>query len=212
VSIKEDKEVIVGKIKKFVDGMNGVFQFIQAQNKLDKDSDTTRTLGGDSVLRDVEGRLRGAIQNPVVGISGSIKYLNQLGIQFTRDGVLSFDEEKFNATISKNLPDVTEFFIGDNANVGLVPQLKNSIQGLLDNVSGPLTNRHNGIQTKITQIDQQITNKERLLTQKEESLKNQFSRLEETMARLKSQGQFLQARLGGGGDGGGGFNLQQTSG
>ena len=70
VAIKEDKEVITGKIHKFVDGMNGVFNFIQAQNKLDKDSDTTRTLGGDSLLRDVENRLRESLQNTVYGGTG----------------------------------------------------------------------------------------------------------------------------------------------
>jgi small-conductance mechanosensitive channel len=56
------------------------------------------------------------------------------------------------------------------------------------------------------QILCQIANKERILAQKEVQLKNQFARLEETMSRLKAQGSYLQARMGGGGDMG--FNLK----
>ena len=75
-------------------------------------------------------------------------------------------------------------------------------------MSGPLTQRSSGIKSKIEQMDQQIANKERMLSQKEIQLKNQFARLEETMSQLKSQGQFLAARMGGEqGGGGGGLNL-----
>jgi flagellar hook-associated protein 2 len=208
ISIKEDQEVIVGKIKKFVDQVNAVFQFIQAQNTLDKDSDTTKTLGGDSMLRDVENRLRNVLQS-VNYSGGGVNSLGQIGVTFARSGTLSFDEEKFNKAITSQLPDVTEFLIGDNLSTGLVPRLRSTIGNLLDTVNGPLPNRQKGIKSKIEQFDHQIANKERILGQREIQLKNQFSRLEETMSKLKSQGQFLQARMGGGGDGGG-TNLVQA--
>lgn len=206
ISVSEDKEVITGKIKKFVDQMNGVFQFIQAQNKLDKDSDTSKTLGGDALLRDIENRFRNILQGQVFGVQGSVKYLSEVGISFNRSGMLNFDEEKFNAIVSKNLPAVTEFFIGDGMAVGMVPQLKNALNQMLDPTSGPLLQRERGLKSKINQFDDQIANKERILAQKEVQLKNQFARLEETMSRLKAQGSYLQARMGGGGDMG--FNLK----
>jgi flagellar hook-associated protein 2 len=202
ISIKEDKEVIVGKVKKFVEGVNGVLQFIQAQNTLDKSSDTSKTLGGDSVLRDVENRFRDVLQGTVYG-TGAISNLSQIGISFSRAGTLSFDEEKFNSVVAKQLGEVTQFLIGNNQSTGLVPRIKTTLNNLLDGINGPLPNRSRGIKTKIEQFDQQIATKERILAQKEIQLKDQFSRLEETMSRLKSQGSFLQARMGGEGGGGG---------
>ncbi len=199
INITEDREIITGKIKKFVDGVNGVFQFVQAQNKLDKDTDTTKTLGGDGMLRDIESRLRNVLQGMAYGVQGDIKYLTQLGVSFTRAGTLQFDEEKFNSVVAKQLPDVTEYFIGDGQSVGLIPQIKTAINNMLDPSTGPLTQRSHGLKSKIDQFDQQIANKERILGQKEIQLKNQFAHLEETMSRLKSQGQYLAARMGGGG-------------
>lgn len=206
VSIDEDKGVIVGKIKTFVEQVNGVLGFIQSQNALTKDTDTTKTLGGDSLLRNLETRFRSLLQNPIFGAKGDIKYLSQLGIQFTRNGMLNFEEEKFNNAVAKNLGGVQEFFVGDNLSYGLVPQMKMMIGQMLDNVTGPLIQRQRGIKTKIDQFDHQIANKERILAQRENQLKQQFARLEETMSRMKSQGAYLQAKLGGG-QGGGGFNL-----
>lgn len=208
IKIGEDKEVITGKIRKFVEQVNGVFQFIQSQNALTQESDTTKTLGGDSLLRGIETRLRNVLQNAVMGGTGEIKYLSQIGISFTRSGTLSFDEEKFNNMVAKHLPDVSDFFVGDNDTYGLVPQVTHALNDMLDRVNGPLPQRAQGMKNKIEQFDRQIANKERILAQKEQQLKSQFSHLEETMSRLKSQGQYLQARMGGGGAGGD-FNLQQ---
>ncbi len=212
VSVGEDKELILGKIKKFVDSVNSVLGFVQMQNALTKDSDTTKTLGGDGLLRNIENRLRDTLQNPVFGISGSIKYLAQVGISFTRTGTLQFDEERFQNVVAKQLGDVQEFFIGDNQTIGLVPKIKQMLNALLDNSNGPLFQRSRGIKQKIDQFNQQIATKERIVAQKEAQLKSQFARLEETMSKLKSQGQFLAARLGvDGGGGSAGFNLTQQA-
>src|SRR5262249_34580513 len=94
VSVKEDKEVVTGKVKSFVDAYNAVLSFIQSQNALNKDSDTTQTLGGDGLLRTVEMRLRSIIQNPQYG-TGPISMIAQLGVQFNRNGTLEYSEDKF---------------------------------------------------------------------------------------------------------------------
>lgn len=205
VSVKEDTEVVSGKIKVFVDGINGVLSFIQAQNKLDKSTDTSKTLGGDSMLRSVEQRMRSLIQNPQMGIKGAVKTLNQLGISFNRNGTLDFDQKKFNATLSRNPEGVQEFLIGDGFATGFISGMKREISNLLNPSYGPISNRQRGLKDKLDQFDQRIADKERQLTKKEEVLRNKFSRLEETMSRLKAQGARLSATFGGGGGGGGGL-------
>jgi len=210
VTVKEDKEVITGKVKTFVDKMNAVLGFINDQNKLTKDSDTNATLGGDSSLRNIENRLRQVLQTPVYGLQGSVKSLSDIGISFQRNGLLQFDDNKFNATVSRDLPGVQEFVVGDGMHTGLVPTIRNAINVFLDPSFGALTQREQGIRNKIRQMDDQIASKEQHLAQREEQLKNQFARLEETMSRLKSQGAEIQAKLGGGGAGG--FDLSGNGG
>ncbi len=198
LSVKEDHEIIAGKVKGFVDSMNAVLQFIQAQNKLDKSSDTTQTLGGDGLLRTVENRLRQLIQNPQYGVKSPIKTLSEIGIRFTRAGILELDQKKFETTLGGNPDGVHGFLVGDGFNTGFVPSLKREIGNLLNSAFGPIANRKKGLQEKINDFDQRIEQKEKQLTKKEEQLREKFSRLEETMSRLKAQGSQVAA-LGGGG-------------
>jgi flagellar hook-associated protein 2 len=193
VSVKEDLEVVSGKIKSFVDAVNGVLTFTQSQSKLNEKSDTTRTLGGDSLVRTVENRIRQMITTPQFGIKGPVTTLNQLGIQFNRSGTLEFDQKAFNAALARNPDAVQGFFAGDGFSTGFIQTVRREVGNLLNPNSGSISNRSRGLQSKIQQFDDRIAQKERQLVKREEQLRNKFARLEETMSRIKAQGQSMGA-------------------
>lgn len=201
IGVKEDLEVVSGKIKTFVDALNSVLSFVQTQNKMGKDTDTTKTLGGDSLIRSVEGRLRQMIQNPQYGIKGEIRTLNQLGIAFNRNGTLDFDQKKFNAVLASRPEHVQEFFAGDGFSTGFIAAVRREVTNLTAPNFGPIANRTQGIKSTISQMDSRIEQKERQLARKEEQLRDKFARLEETMSRIKGQGAQVAAIAGGGGGG-----------
>ncbi len=199
ISVKEDMEVVVGKVKSFVDGMNSVLSFIQQQNALTKDTDTSSTLGGDSLLRTIENRIRSLVQNPIVGVNGEVTRLNQLGVTFNRNGTLDFDEKKFNDALARNPGAVQKFLAGDGFNTGFIPTLKREVNNLLNQAFGPVAIRKRALQDRIRGMDDQIARKEKQLAKKEENLRAKFAKLEETMSRLKGQGGQVAAIFGGGG-------------
>jgi flagellar hook-associated protein 2 len=187
ISVKENQEVVAGKVKGFVEAYNAVLGFIQSQNALNKESDTSASLGGDGLLRSIEMRLRGIIQNPQYGM-GEINRIGQLGIQFQRNGTLEYSEEKFNKALASNPNAVQKFLTGDGFATGFVPTLKREIGNLLNSAFGPVATRKRSLQDKIQQQDQQVASKERQLKQKEEQLRNKFAAMEATVSRLKGQG------------------------
>lgn len=201
LTVKEDMEVVSGKIKSFVETMNGALTFIQTQSKIGKDTDTTKTLGGDTLIRTVENQLRQLLQGQQFGVASDIHSLSQLGISFNRNGTLDFDEEKFNTMLIKKSDHVQRFMVGDGFSTGFIAATRRTISGMLDGIFGPISNKKKGLQSQIDQADQRIENMERSIQMKEQNLKRKFANLEETMSRLKSQGAQLQAKLGGGGAG-----------
>jgi len=205
LNVKEDTEVISGKIKSFVEAYNGALSFIQNQHKLQKSSDGKERLGplgGDGLIRSIESNLRSVILNPQMGVSSTIKRMSQLGIEFARNGTLSFKQDTFNKVLAGNPGEVAEFFRGDGTNTGFIPTVKRQIGSLLNSAFGPLANRKRGLQQKIDSIDKRIENKERQLTRRENTLRRQFSDLESKMSKLNAQGASLgglaQASGGGG--------------
>jgi len=209
ISVKEDREVVSGKVKTFVDTANEVLGFIQNQNKLNEKSDTSKTLGGDSLLRSVEQRLRGLIQNPQYGVSGAVTRLSDLGVTFNRGGLLEFDQEKFNSTLARDPDGVRKFFVGDGYSTGFINNLKSTVRNLTDAAFGPISNRKRGLEENIRRFDDRIESMQRQVERREQSLRRQFANLEQTMNKIKSQGAYLAQ---GGGSGGMNFGLSGQQG
>ena len=208
LDVKEDVEVVGGKIEEFVAAINKVLGFIQAQSRMDANTDTSKTLGGDSLLRSVASRLRNVLQSVQVG-TGEVKRLSQIGIAYNKSGILDFEKEKFNNMLARNPEAVEAFFKGDGFATGFIPTLRNAGKTLLESGVGIIANRKRGFEQRIDQTNDQIERKEVQLVRKEQTLRRKFSQLEETMSRLKNQGGQLSA-LGGGGLGG--LNLGGMSG
>lgn len=188
VTVKENQEVVTTKVSEFVKKMNEALSFLQAQSRVDGNTDTSWTLGGDSLVRTVENRLRALVQNPQLGTNSDIERLNQIGIEFNRNGTLELSEDRFSSALMRNPESVRQFFAGDGFNTGFVSSLRREVGNLTNSAFGQLAVRKRSIQDNITRIDQGIANKERQLERREGQLRRQFANLEQTMSRLQSQG------------------------
>ena len=191
LTVKEDHEKVSGKLEEFVSSVNKVLGFIQGQNRLNEKSDTSATLGGDSILRSVESRIRQFLQGTQVGIKGKIKRLSQLGVEFNRSGTLEFKKDKFNKALAESPKDVSAFLKGDGLTVGVIPGVKRLVGAFLDGGFGAVSSRKRSINSKISRIDKNISRKERQLEGKEKVLRRKFARLEEVVGGLKAQGNAL---------------------
>jgi len=201
LSITENNEVISDKIKGFVDAYNAALGFIQTQNKLTKDkegNDRLGPLGGDSMLRMTESRLRSIIQDPQMTPS-RYKRLIELGVEFNRNGTLNFNQEKFSKMVAADPQGVATFFRGDLVRNGFVPSLRNKIAQIVDPSTGTVTNRKKNYQSQVSQMDKRIEQKERNLARTEDQLRTKFAKMEEAMSKIQSQGAAAKASLGGGG-------------
>ena len=191
INIVQDTEAIAGKISSLVDNINGILSFIKEQNNLDADSDTSRTLGGDSLLQTLESRIRNRIFQGIKTDYGSFR-AGDLGIRFSRNGVLEFNKDTLLSRMNENFHNVIQIFTGrvvNGKNVpGLIQHLGTFASGALQSPNGIISSRKNGFQSNIERIDRRIEQRERTLAKKEQVLKNKFARLESTIARLRGQG------------------------
>lgn len=196
LTVKENLEVITGKVKSFVDAYNAALGFIQNQNKLnggDGKNPRLGPLGGDSLLRSVENSLRRIILNPQLGVQSPVQRIGELGIEFNRNGTLEFNQNRFNSAVAANPQGVAAFLRGDGFASGFVPTLKREIGNLTNGSFGILSNRKKGLNDKVKQFNERIENKERQLVKKEENLRKKFSDLETKMSALNQQGNAFQA-------------------
>jgi flagellar hook-associated protein 2 len=203
VNISEDTAAVGTKVSDLVTKLNGILKFIKEQNSIDDKTDTSRTLGGDIMLQSLEGRIHAAVFKDVQTDTGFHR-VGELGLSFSRDGVLEFDQKKFDALISKDYTLASQIltgtFISDGGKSdGFMDNLNSTMNSALRMPDGIIQNRKKSLQSNIEQIDRRISQKQKYLEEKEKNLKDKFSRLEGTISRIKSQGAGIAGMSGGGG-------------
>ncbi len=199
LNITENYDIISGKLKSFVDSYNAALGFIQGQSKLTPDAKGNPRLGplgGDSMLRMTEGRLRNIIQN-VQNTDSTFKRVIELGVEFNRNGTLNFNQDKFTKIVNSNPQEVIKFLKGNSVDEGFIPQMKKGLGQIVDVQNGTVTTRKKSYQERISQMDRRIDQKEKSLAKSEEQLRRKFAKMEETMSKIQSQGAAAQQTLGG---------------
>ncbi len=201
MTITEDYQKVSGKIKGLVEQVNQVLQFIVKQNTIDEKTDTSTTFAGDTSLQSMEYQLRNAIHDGYPGgepddKNAPLVHLTELGVEFEKNGLLTFKEEKFNKTLESNFDSIAQAMSGPN---GLATRMRSIVDGYTRIGNGTLSVKEQGIRERIKQIDSQIDDKTRLVEQKKQSIVDQFSKLESSLGNLQRQQQQLSASLGGGG-------------
>lgn len=179
--------------KAFLDQVTSVLNFITAKQATSQstgsDGTTITNLGSftsDSNVRSMQQALVAAIQAPVDGRS-----LSPFGISFTKDGVLEFDAEKFQAALA--------------AEPGNVQAAFSAIASRVADVAGRYSDKYDGLLTKqienrqslIRDMDEQISSWTRRLEQREATLKRTYSALEVALSTMNSQATYLSSQLAG---------------
>lgn len=201
LNITENFDIISEKIKTFVDSYNAALGFIQGQSKLAPDAKGNPRLGplgGDSMLRMTESRLRQIIQD-VQQTGSQFKRIIELGVEFNRNGSLNFNQDKFKKLVNNDPQQVVQFLRGNFVDTGFIPSMKKRLGSIVDPQTGPVTTRKKSYQDRISQMDRRIDQKEKSLSKREEQIRKQFAKMEEAMSKLQTQGAAAQASLVGGG-------------
>lgn len=201
LEIKEDTEAVETKFEDVVNKINSVLKFIHTQNKMDENTDTSRTLGGDIILQTLESRFRTALFKDIATTKGMYR-IGDLGVTFQRDGLLKFDPQKFQAMLQSDSALVADIISGKiredgTKSEGFIDNLDAMLTTVLRFPDGVLSSRNKGLQSNIDQIDRRIKQKQRLIDQKEKMLKDKFARLEGTISRIKGQSAGLSALAAG---------------
>ena len=199
MNITENYDVISEKIKTFVDSYNAALGFIQGQSKLVPGKDGLQRLGplgGDSMLRMTQSRLREIIQDTQMTES-KFSRVNELGVEYNRNGTLNFNAEKFKKIVIAEPLEVIEFLRGDRQKTGFITNMKTRLGQITDPQSGVVSTRKKNMQDQSTNIDKKIERKEKYLEKREDQLRNQFAKMEEAMSKVQSQGAGLAQSIGG---------------
>lgn len=147
----------------------------------------TTTLGvftGDSTVRALHNALTAAAQHPVDGVSPST-----IGISVDKNGVLTFDEEKFTAAVTADPDAAAAVFAGVATRVDEVGRTYS------DKYDGLLTARITGQESEVRALGEQMERWDVRLAQRRATLERTYARLEVMLSQMQAQSSYLESQL-----------------
>ena len=181
-------------LQKFIDDYNTVQGFISDQTQVSIDSNgkvTTATLVGNLEIQNVSTALRARAFASVPGLTGTVKRLEDLGIDFNTAGQMSIkDSTKLDKALAQNSNDVAAFFgtptTGFSANIYSYLGTVLTVGGGLSLMSDHLVSQDNAIETQIAALQTQLDNERTTLT-------TAFEAMQSAQTLFQTQSKYLDA-------------------
>jgi flagellar hook-associated protein 2 len=146
-------------------------------------------LVGDSSALEMQEALQQMIN--YTGSSGSITSLEQLGVQFTAQGTLTFDSSTISSLTPSQISDALTFLGGTNSG-GFIEYANNTLDSITDPSTGVVATETQSLNTENQNDQTQITNDQAQLATLQTNLQNQMAQANALIAKLQNQNTFLQ--------------------
>ena len=185
LDLARDTEAVAGSVQGFADAYNDIRSAI--------DSLRSNGLASDSSLLSIEQGLRGIINTPAAGLPSGLSYLAEIGLRFSREGVMAVDTAEVEAALDNDFNAVSELFATDGQ--GFANRMDTLVDGWLD-VDGLIDGRTEGLGDQKRLLQSREESLEYRMEQIENNLFAQFSRLDTLLGSLQANSEFLTNQLG----------------
>ncbi len=193
LTVESDSSGAQTAIQTFLDKFNAVSTFIDTNTKITSVGGkvTTSVLSDNTEVQGWASQLRKMAFGAVTGVTGSVKQLDNLGIDFDSNGQLTIvDSGKLLAALANNPTDVQNFFLAPTT--GFVGQMYSALTGMQTDDA-----RQKGNLTKAnTDLDNQIATIQSRLDDERTQLTNAFIAMQDAQSAAQSQSQTLLNAFG----------------
>lgn len=186
VDVAPDSSALAGKVNDFITAYNNIVKFIDTQRTSANNGDTG-SIGLDPLLRGLRNGLRTELLN-VYG-SASFQRLTEVGVEFTRDGTLALNQQKFTDAVTTSGDDVRTLFAGAG---GAFPAIESMLDGYSQN-GGIIPSIKDRLNQQVTAMDDQIAKMQARLALQRQSLQQEFTEADAAMSQLKNQSSSLSS-------------------
>lgn len=188
VQISRDPDGLAKKVQTFIDAMNNVQSFVSGQLS-NKEADPNDSLRNDSMLQGFQRRFSALLSSAHGPDQTS---LGRFGIKLARDGTLSLDRTKLDASITAEPDGLARLMAGSG---GMVTSMAALTGDYTRSGDGVLASKQTAIRSRIKGWDGQIERIESKATSLQERLTRQFSATDSTIAILNSQSTYINSML-----------------
>lgn len=191
LTVARDDKSLAAAANSLVTSVNDILTFISQKQAVATSTDTaggTVVTGGvftgDSTTRDVNQQLVDAVISPIGGVSPSA-----YGINITRDGTVTFDQDAFTTAMAADPATVK------SALATIAQRVADAGKTASDTYTGSISLKIQGEQSTVKDLNDQITDWDTRLADRRSTLEKTYANLEVQLQQLQSQSSWLTGQL-----------------
>ena len=184
LDIARDTVTVAGSVQAFADAYNGIMTAI--------DTLRDKELATDSALFSIERGLRSVINTPATGLNSGFSYLAEIGVTFSREGIMTVNATNVERALANNFNAVSELFSTDGQ--GFANRLDTLVDSWLD-IDGLIDGRTDGLDSRKRLLESREESLEYRMGQVEAALFADFSRLDTLLGGMQVTSDFLAQQL-----------------
>jgi flagellar hook-associated protein 2 len=200
IAVDLDADTVRKGVEDFVKAYNSLDSLIRELTKYDPATKTAALLNGDSVLRQLQSRVRGLVTGTKTGgAAGEFTRLTDVGVELQRDGTLKVNTTKFNAAVTGDSAKVARLFTTDaalDADKGFALRLDAQLKSIVG-TDGMLEARTQSLQASIRTLDQAQERLTARMALIEARLRTEYSKLDTLLSTRQQQSNALGNALAG---------------
>jgi flagellar hook-associated protein 2 len=184
VKLDRDVDAVTESINEFVEAYNSLVGTIKSLR--------TGDLAGDSTLITIEAGLRNVLNTPSGSLTGTFRYLSEIGVQLQKDGTMALDASRLDDAVETDFVAVADVFA--KADAGYAYRLEDLAYDYLL-ADGIVDAREEGLGDRLELFQSRIEATERRLTIVEQRYRTQFAALDSLLGSMRSTSDFLTRGL-----------------
>lgn len=198
LTIGADNEKTQEALKEWVDAFNQLQSTISELTKYtvsDSSSSSSNNsngpLIGNSTLRNVDQSIRSIFSK---GQSGEFSVLSQIGINMSKEGTLTINENELKKALSENNEAVAVLFTGDGKTTGIANEVFAKVSSFIDS-NGAIDTATKGLNTTLRSLDKRYDQISDSIEQTIDRYRAQFTRLDILVNELNSTSTYLTTQF-----------------
>jgi flagellar hook-associated protein 2 len=189
VEVKGDSEGLAANVAALVDAVNAANSDIKAVTGYNVDTGNKGKLYGDAGVRGLRDRLIGSISGEGTAIAG---------VSIDRNGVATFDKEKFLKALEAD-PAAVQTALGADGLAGRLHAVADGASRSKTSADGPglIASSITSRESQVHSLKSNISSWDNRLELRERTLQRQYAALEKALGASQSQGQWLAGQIAG---------------
>lgn len=196
VSIVHNTKTIKTHVGALVTSYNALLDFFDRESRLNPATGQGGPLLGAYSVIDIRNRLGTALTKALSDkIPGHYRTLSEVGINFQRNGHLSFDAGVFDKALASHYTSVVHLMTGDGSNPGVLSALHDSLETFANPASGPIAGEVADVNAQEQSNYREITRKQDALANLKDQLEEKYSGLQGLLGGLNAKQAYLSQQI-----------------